>query len=405
MKLGILMKIKKIALVSCFLDEGDHGTILNDSFMQYFVCNDDHFYHRIAKSLSLQGLEPVVIYPSIIKQTKTFQHKYGHDVIRIHAKKIPFFHEPIIYSPELVKKIQEFDICHFVSGYYVMYKVPDLFDYCVSKIHNKIPIVARWAGGNYNWLFPIRKTIKKKSLEKCHEIICSGKDETNILETKFEIPKNKIKFLMNPIDLSLFQKREKIEICKKLKQDPKFDYLLYIGRLVENKGIENVLSAFNKISKKQSNIKLIIIGSGPLELEIKEFVEKNQLHDSILLKGQMTHNEICYYYNIASILINATVNSGGLPNVVIEAMASVVPVIATDFGAARDFVNEKKHTGILIKNYDSQSIESAILKILNNKNKFSEFNHKILEQFSFENFGNQLVEIYKDADFNFKRQK
>ena len=399
MKLGILMKIKKIALVSCFLDEGDHGTILNDSFMQYFVCNDDHFYHRIAKSLSLQGLEPVVIYPSIIKQTKTFQHKYGHDVIRIHAKKIPFFHEPIIYSPELVKKIQEFDICHFVSGYYVMYKVPDLFDYCVSKIHNKIPIVARWAGGNYNWLFPIRKTIKKKSLEKCHEIICSGKDETNILETKFEIPKNKIKFLMNPIDLSLFQKREKIEICKKLKQDPKFDYLLYIGRLVENKGIENVLSAFNKISKKQSNIKLIIIGSGPLELEIKEFVEKNQLHNSILLKGQMTHNEICYYYNIASVLLNPGA-AGGLPNVIIEAIASELPVIATDVGATKDVVNEEKGTGILIKNYDSKSIESAILKILN-KEFSGNFDRTLLEQFSFTGFGQELIKIYEKEKARF----
>ena len=241
------MKIKKIALVSCYLDEGDYGTILTDSFMEKFVCNEDHFYHRIAKSLSLQGLEPVVIYPSIIKQTKTFQHKYGHSIIRIPAKKIPFLHEPIVYSPKLVKKIKEFDICHFVSGYYIMYKVPDLFDYCVSKIHNKIPIIVRWAGGNSKWLIPIKKTIKKNALQKCDNIICSGKDETKVLEKKFGISKNKIKFLINPIDLSLFQKREKIEICKKLNHDPKFNYLLCVGRLVENKGIENILNAFKKI--------------------------------------------------------------------------------------------------------------------------------------------------------------
>jgi len=392
------MEIKKIALVSCYLDEGE-GTILTDSFMQNFVCNEDHFYHRIAKSLSLQGLEPVVLYPSIIKQTKSFQHKYGHPIIRIPAKKIPFLHEPIVYSPELVNKIKEFDICHFVSGYYIMYKVPDLFDYCVSKIHNKIPIITRWAGGNSKWLFPIRKLIKKNALQKCDHIICSGKDETNVLETKFGIPKNKIKFLMNPIDLSLFQKREKIKICKKLKQDPKFNYLLYIGRLVKNKGIENILSAFKKISKEQSNIKLIIIGSGPLELEIKDFVEKNQLHDSILLKEQMTHNEICYYYNIASVLLNPGA-SGGLPNVIIEAIASELPVIATDFGATKDFVNEEKGTGILIKNYDSQSIESAILRIMNME--FSgNFDHKLLEKFSFTGFGKELIKIYEKEKARF----
>jgi glycosyltransferase involved in cell wall biosynthesis len=392
------MKIKKIALVSCYLDEGD-GTILTDSFIQNFLCNEDHFYHRIAKSLSLQGLEPVVLYPSIIKQTKTFQHKYGHSIIRIPAKKIPFLHEPIVYSPALVNKIKEFDICHFVSGYYIMYKVPDLFDYCVSKIHNKIPIITRWAGGNSKWLIPIRKSIKKNALQKCDYIICSGKDETNILETKFGIPKNKIKFLINPIDLSIFQKREKIEVCKKLKHDPEFDYLLYIGRLVKNKGIENILSAFYKISRKHRKIKLIIIGSGPFELEIKDFIEKNQLHESILLKGQMTHNEICYYYNIASVLLNPGA-SGGLPNVIIEAIASELPVIATDVGATKDVVNEEKGTGILIKNYDSKSIESAILKILN-KEFSGNFDRTLLEKFSFTGFGQELIKIYKKEKARF----
>ncbi len=397
------MTIKKIALVSCFIDEGD-DIILTDSYMKKFVCNDDHFYHRTAKSLVIQGLEPVLFFPSTIKQTKTFKHKYGHDIVRIHAKKIPFFHEPIIYSPELVKKIQEFDVCHFVSGYYIMYKVPDLFDYCVSKIHNKIPIVVRWAGGNYNWLFPIRKTIKKKSLEKCHEIICSGKDETNILETKFEIPKNKIKFLINPINLEQFHKRDRKEICEKLNYDSNVDYLLYIGRLIKIKGIERILEVYKNIIIKNKKIKLIIIGNGPLETEIKKFIKKNNFEKSIFLKNYMNHDEICYYYNISSILINTGL-AAGLPNVVIEAIASKLPIIAIDVGATKDFVNENLGTGVLLNNNDIISIESAILKILNNKNKFSEFNHKILEQFSFENFGKQLVEIYKDADFNFKREK
>lgn len=204
---------------------------------------------------------------------------------------------------------------------------------------------------------------------------------------------------MNPIDLSLFQKREKIEICKKLKHDPKFNYLLYVGRLVKNKGLENILNAFKKISKEQNDFKLIIIGSGPLELEIKEFVKKNQLQESVLLKGQMTHNEICYYYNIASILLNLGA-SGGLPNVIIEAIASELPIIATDFGATRDFVNEEKHTGILIKNYDSQLIESAILRIM--KNGFSgNFDQKLLEKFSFTGFGKELVKIYEKEKIRF----
>ena len=143
-----------------------------------------------------------------------------------------------------------------------------------QKFIIKIPIVTRWAGGNYRWLYPIRKTIKKKALQRCNQIICSGKDETITLETVFKIPKNNIKFLMNPIDLTKFQKRDKIEISTKLKLDPKFDYLLYVGRLAKNKGIENILQVFNEIQKEQNNTKLIIIGNGPLSVEIKKNIEK-----------------------------------------------------------------------------------------------------------------------------------
>ena len=397
------MKIKKIALISSFLDEGDEIE-LDDSYMENFICQDDHFYHRIAKSLTLQGLEPVIFYPSVVKPIKEFKHKFGHSIIRIPAIKIPFFHEPLVYSPQLVKKIQEFDICHFVSGYYIMYKVPDLFDYCVYKIHNKIPIVARWAGGNHKWLFPIRKSIKKKSLQKCQKIICSGKDETQVLQEEFKISKNKIKFLMNPIDLDQFHKRDKKKICEKLNYDPNIDYLLYIGRLVKIKGLEKILESFRQISIKKKNIKLIIIGNGPLESEIEKFIKKNNLQKLVLLKNHMSHNEICYYYNISSVLIDVGI-SGGLPNVVIEAIASNLPIVATDTGATRDFVNERNGTGILIKNYDSKDIESAILNILEKKEIFENFDQTILEQFSFKKVGEKLNEIYQEIHEEFAQNK
>jgi len=400
-KMRLYMTIKKIALVSCFLDEGD-DIILNDYYMEKFICNDDHFYHRIAKSLTMQGLEPVLFFPSTIKQNKTFQHKYGHSIVRINAKKIPFFHEPIVYSPMLIKKIQEFDICHFVSGYYIMYKIPDLFDYCVSKIHNKIPIVTRWSGGNYRWLFPIRKTIKKKSLQRCNQIICSGKDETTTLQTVFKIPKNNIKFLMNPIDLTKFKKRDKVEISTKLKLDPKFDYLLFVGRLVKSKGIENILLVFSEIQKKLNNTKLIIIGNGPLSIEINENIKKNNLEESVFLKEHMSHDEICFYYNIATVLIN-TGMSGGLPNVVIEAIASKLPVIATNVGATKDFINSD--TGILIGINDQQALKLAIIDILTTNKKFNQTKQNIFEQFSYENFGKKLVEIYKNANLSFNNEE
>ena len=86
----------KIALVSAFLEDEVYEKRLNDKVMENIICNEDHFYHRIAKALTQNGLEPVVHYLSEEKETKEFTHKYGHKIKRIPAKKYPFIHESIV---------------------------------------------------------------------------------------------------------------------------------------------------------------------------------------------------------------------------------------------------------------------------------------------------------------------
>ena len=81
----------KIALLSLFLDE-DYGNTLNDNFMENVICQEDHFYHRIARSLKTANHEPTVFYISVEKKLKKFKHKYGHEIIRVPAKKIPLYH-------------------------------------------------------------------------------------------------------------------------------------------------------------------------------------------------------------------------------------------------------------------------------------------------------------------------
>ncbi len=384
----------KIALISAFLDEG-YEHILDDQFMEDVVCQEDHFFHRIAYSLKIRNHEPVVFYLSVEKKLKKFTHKYGHSIVRVPAKKIPFIHEPIVYSPELIKQVKnDFDICHLVAGYYVMYKVPDMFDYTVKKLKDKMPIIGRWAGGNHEWLFPFRKWIKKKSLQNCNKIICSSKDEIEVLKNIFKIPDSKIEFMINPHNLSLFKKRNKIEVCKKLEINPNKIYFLYVGRLTINKGIEDLLYVFNELKSIYTESSLILIGDGPLKKKILDYVEKNNLKERISLKGRLSHDEICYYYNISSILFHIGI-SGGLPNVIIEGIASGIPIIASENNANKEYV--KGGTGIIINAGNKQELKNAIIKILEKPDKFSGKIPVIIKEFSYEKFGEKLENVYKNS--------
>lgn len=386
----------KIALVSAFLEDEIYGKKLDDEFMEKIICNEDHFYHRIAKALEQKGLEPVVHYLSQEKVLKKFTHKYGHEIIRIPAKKYPFIHESIVYSPELIKNIKNnFDICNFVSGYYVKYKIPDMFDYTVSKLHKKMPVIARWAGGNHKWLLPIRKEIKKTSLKRCDKIICSGQEEIKNLEKTFQISNKKILQIMNPIDTTVFKFREKQTAANKLGLDSNYQYLLYVGRFSKNKGIEEILNVFKKLKENDSNLKLILIGDGPLLNQIQEYVKQNNLITDVILPGRLTHEIACYYYNISSVLLNIGA-SGGLANVIIEAIASKLPILATNVGATKDYVSNKMNNGILINSINESEIKNGIMEIILNGKKYKNSNEKILEKFTFDFFGKKLNQTYME---------
>ena len=386
----------KIPLVSAFLEDDVYETRLNDKFMEEVICNEDHFYHRIAKALTDVNFEPTVYYMSQEKNEKKFCHKYGHSIIRIPAKKINFLYEPIVYSPQLIKNIKKnYEICNFVSGYYVMYKIPDMFDYSVFKLNKDMPIVARWAGGNHKWLAPLRKSIKKAALQRCDKILVSSIEEIKVLQEIFNIKKENISQIVNPIDLTLFQKRERNFAAEKVSINPDFEYLLYVGRLTKNKGLEILLEVFKEINSNFKDLRLIIIGDGPLTNLIENFILENNLQEKIILTGRLSHEKICYYYNISTVLVNPGF-SAGLPNIIIESLASGTPVITTDVGASREYVNEEKHNGILIKPGNKNELKKAITEIIENKNIFRKFETDFLKKFSYKEFGNRLASIYSE---------
>ena len=386
----------KVALVSAFLEDNVYEHRLTDKFMKDVICKEDHFYHRIAKALTIRNIEVTVFYMSQEKEIKEFVHKYGHSIVRVPAKKLKFIHESIVYSPEIINEIRNYDICQFVSGYYVKYKIPDMFDYIVKKLNGEMPIIARWAGGNYKWLFPIRKTIKKNTLNKCENIICSGKDEIKVLQNIFKIPNEKITYLVNPINFDLFKERDREEALERVGLEKDKKYFLYVGRLSKNKGIEEMLNVFKILVSEYKNLKLIIIGDGPLLEYIKNVVKKNNLELDVLLIGRLSHQIACYYYNLASVLINVG-HSGGLANVIIEAMASNLPIIATDVGASKEFVGEKFKNGILIKLGNELELKKALITILENNEDFRNYNKEKLEQFTHENFGEKMNGIYEQC--------
>lgn len=140
----------------------------------------------------------------------------------------------------------------------------------------------------------------------------------------------------------------------------------YIGRLSEEKGILNFVSALPGILQENNNLKIYIIGDGPLNEQIRAKLVQSNILKNVILTGWIPHNELTYYLNELRVLILPS-NTEGLSNIMLESMACGTPVLSTPVGAIPDFITDGK-TGFLMENNSPECIEKNVIRALNSPN-------------------------------------
>lgn len=129
------------------------------------------------------------------------------------------------------------------------------------------------------------------------------------------------------IDLKKFQVKRKIGLKHRFT-------VLFVGRLVEEKGINGLLQS---VREWNSNINLSIIGTGPLEYRVKEAAMSNT---NIKYMGAVDQSKLPFYYNASDILIVPSTSEEGFGRVILEALASGLPVIGANRGAIPEAMDE-----------------------------------------------------------------
>ncbi len=146
--------------------------------------------------------------------------------------------------------------------------------------------------------------------------------------------------------------------------------ILYVGRVVEQKGLPSLIKALSLVNQCVDNAFLIVIGTGPLEKFCKNLCKEMGI-ENILFLGYVSENDKASYYKTCDLFVLPSIFTGsqyepwGL--VINEAMAFGKPIITTDaVGAELDMV-ENGINGYVVKNGDSFELSKAILKIISDK--------------------------------------
>jgi len=165
----------------------------------------------------------------------------------------------------------------------------------------------------------------------------------------------------NGVDLSNFSREfnqsEVINFRKQLGLLPDDKVVTTISRLVYKNGVDILVKAAKNLS-----VKVLIIGSGKLEIKLKSLAQELGVRDKILFLGYIGQKDLPQYLKISDVFVR-TSRSEGLGTAFLEAMASGVPVVGTKIGGIPDFLKENE-TGLFCELSNPTDLAGKIQTLL-----------------------------------------
>ena len=180
--------------------------------------------------------------------------------------------------------------------------------------------------------------------------------------------------------------------------------LLFVGRLVEKKGVDFLLAAMPLILKKYPNTILTIVGNGPEKVHLVQQVQQIGIDNQVRFLGALVQSELPDLYRRATIFVAPSVvaKSGdqeGLGLVFAEALACECAVISSDLAAIADVIIDGQ-TGITTKQKDSTDLANKIISLIGNKELRQTIGHNgrkhVLARFDWEIIANRYEQLLDD---------
>jgi len=156
-----------------------------------------------------------------------------------------------------------------------------------------------------------------------------------------------------------------------------------------------LIQAFKILSGRYDQARLLIVGDGNEKKSLEDLVQGLGIKDKVEFAGAIAHNNVLAFYQRANIFVLPSLNEG-MSNVMLEALAVGLPVVATDTGGTKELLTNNVN-GLIVKMKDSNDLAEKIEKLILNptlEKTMSLESRKLAETLSWEKVAGEYEEIY-----------
>lgn len=348
----------------------------------------------LAQELQKRGVSVKIIVPR-----RAASENYGENVILLGTSFPMPFNESqgdfvVNFNPIALRRTLErehFDILHLHN-----FSFPSGFDILsLSQSVNILTFHANLDKSEFLKQLPFFLTIFKKIVEwRIHGVIVVSSILLDLFK-RYPGPKTVIP---NGIDLARFQ-GDGVS-SKKDFQDGRIN-ILFVGRIEKRKGLLYLLRAYERLVKKPGllPIRLLVVGDGEEKKECEELVRLHSISQVHFL-GEKSDQELVELYKSAHIFCSPALHGESFGVVLLEAMASKLPIVAFANKGYAEFFNGKRGAEFLVPPKDVAGLSLKLELLIQNESlrkEMGEWGVQEVRRYSWERIGDQIMQFYEEV--------
>jgi len=217
-------------------------------------------------------------------------------------------------------------------------------------------------------------------------------------------PSAEVSIVPMGVDVTEFEpKQRNVDVRRKLGVDA--EMILFVGRLVEKKGVHNLLSAMQQVLRKSPQATLVLVGDGTQRQELERMAERLEIAGSVRFLGKLPHEHLPEYYAAADLFVGPSVvdrsgDTEGLGVVFIEAASAGLAIVGTSVGGISDVLIPEV-TGIAVEPDQPEALANAIERLLGDeplRRRLGEAARQhALRQFSWSQVAERFSDVFRRA--------